>query len=366
MSWRFISLPPQDGYHMVTSFVATADYVTKGGKNTLMVFYAKGPFVNVGVNQEVWLEVDLDFTRKMGIPVVRRDLGGGTVVITPGEHDYFVVIREEDAPRDSGSLYKQYLTPVVDVLREYGLDAQLREQDIVVNGKKISGNGAMTHGKSVVIAGNILLSLDIELMSKSIKVPSEKFRDKMAKNMAEWLTSMERELGKVPSRDEINKKLKVTYENELGATFEESSLTPDEIETWDKLAEEKKAEEWIFYKDNRHPDLRTERCVKISSSVALCHVDYKSRKMLRITAKFTHDELDEVSISGDFFVMNPPDFLDRLEDYLKGTKVKDITTKIREIFTNSKPVLFGFNADDLIHAFDEILSKPEVIEVTSP
>jgi len=365
MSWRFISLPPQDGYHMITSFVAVAEYVSKGGKNTLLVFYAKEPFVNVGVHQEVWLEVDLEFTKKMKIPVVRRDLGGGTVVITPGEHDYFIVVRQEDAPRNPNDLYKKFLTPVVNVLRSYGLNASLRDQDIVVNGKKISGNGAMTHGNAVVIAGNILLRLDVDLISKCIKVPTEKFRDKMAKDMSEWLTSLERELGYIPPREEINQKLKEEFEKELGIKFEEATLTPEEIELWEKLAMEKAKEEWIFYKDNRHPDLHTERCVKISSSVAICHIDYKARKLLRITLRVVDKKIDEISISGDFFVMSPKGFIEYLEDKLRGVpaNIEEIRKVITSIFNEKKPVIFGFNENDLINAISEIMSKPEVQEV---
>jgi lipoate-protein ligase A len=350
---------------MVTSFIAVAEYVSRGGKNTLMTFYSDKPFVNVGVHQEVWLEVNLEFTRKMGIPVVRRDLGGGTVVITPGEHDYFIVLRNDEAPRDPKMLYERYLTPVVNVLKSYGLNASLKDQDIVVNGKKISGNGAMTYDNAVIIAGNILLSLDINLISNCIKVPSEKFRDKMAKEMSEWLTSFEKELGYIPPRDEINEKLKEEFERSLNIKFEDSNLTPEEIEVWEKLAREKMKEEWIFYKDLRHPDLRTERCVKISSTVAICHIDYKARKLIRITLKIVNRKIDEVSISGDFFIMNPKNFLEELEDKLRGIEVKEerIREVIKNLFELRRPIIFGFTSEDLINAFKEILNKPEVQEV---
>ncbi|AEB94872.1 MAG: biotin/lipoate A/B protein ligase family protein [Metallosphaera sp.] len=363
MSWRFVSLPPQDGYHMITSFVAVAEYVTKGGKDTFLVFSVKEPFVNVGVHQEVWLEVDLEYTKKMKIPVVRRDLGGGTVVITQGEHDYFLVLRQEEAPSDPKALYEKFLTPVVNVLKDYGLNASLRDQDIVVNGKKISGNGAMTHGKAVVIAGNILMNVDTELMSKCIKVPSEKFRDKLAKDMSEWITSLERELGYVPPREELDKKLKESFENSLGIKFEEARLTPEEIERWEQLSNEKKKEEWIFYKDNRHPELKTERCVKISSAVVVCHFDYKARKLVRLTTKFVNKRLHEVSISGDFFVMSPQGFVEKLEDRLSGVPPDKIPEVIDLTFNEMKPVIFGFTADDLKKAFQEIINKPEVQEV---
>lgn len=362
-NWRFITLPPQDGYHMITSFVAVADYVSKGGNDTLLLFSAKEPFVNVGVHQEVWLEVNLEFTKEAGIPVVRRDVGGGTVVITPKEHDYFIVIKDSEAPRDPNALYKKYLTPIVDILRSYGLDANLRDQDIVVKGRKISGNGAMTHNKAVVVTGNILLELDVELMSKCIRVPSEKFRDKMAKDMRGWLTSLKDELGYIPTREELNKKIKEAFEQDLGIKFEEANLTPDEIQEWEYLASQKANESWIYYKDLRHPDLREERCVKINSALTLCHIDYKARKLLRITARFLNKKLNEVSISGDFFVMYPSNFIEYLEDSLKDTEPSKIDEIIDRVFAEKKPVIFGFNADDLKIAFKKLLEKPEVMEV---
>ncbi len=285
------------------------------------------------------------------------------MVITQGEHDYFIVLKQDEAPSDPKALYEKYLTPVVSVLKDYGLNASLRDQDIVVNGRKISGNGAMTHGKAVVIAGNILMSVDTNLMSKCIRVPSEKFRDKMAKDMSEWITSLERELGYVPPREEIDKKLKESFQSHLGIKFEDSFLTPEEIERWEQLAAEKRNEEWVYYKDRRHPELRTERCVKISSAVAICHMDYKARKLVRITAKFVEKKLQEVSISGDFFVMSPKGFLETLEDKLSGVSVDAISQVIDSTFTELKPVIFGFTAEDLKKAFQEIINKPEVQEV---
>jgi lipoate-protein ligase (EC 6.-.-.-) len=185
----------------------------------------------------------------------------------------------------------------------------------------------------------------------------------MAKDMNEWITSMKRELGYVPPEEEIVKRLKTEFERELGVKFEDSQLTPEEIELWNKLAEEKMREEWTYYKDNRHPELRTERCVKITGNVAVCHLDFKARKLVRITAKIVDRKLDEVSISGDFFVMSPKGFIERLEDSLKGTPVDQIFTKLDEIFTRDKPVIFGFDVNDLKKAFEELLNKPEVREV---
>jgi len=363
MSWRFVSLPPQDGPHMITSFVAVAEYVSRGGKNTFMTFTSSEPFVNVGLHQEVWLEVDMDFVRRRGMRVVRRELGGGTVVITDGEQDFFLVVNAQEAPAEPSKIYQLYLTPVVDALRSYGINASLRDQDIVVNGKKISGNGAMTRGNAVVIAGNVLMRLDLEVIAGAVRVPSEKFRDKMAKDMSQWLTSLERELGYLPTREDLISRIRKAYEN-AGFSFEDSSLTPEELKEWERLAREKNEESWIFYKDNRHPELRTERCVKISSFTVLCHVDYKGRKLVRITARIVDGKLDEVSVSGDFFVMSPQGFLEYLEDSLRGVRVRELEDAVSKVFKLRPPRAFGLDEADLKAAFRKLIDSPEVREVT--
>lgn len=56
--------------------------------------------------------------------------------------------------------------------------------DVVTNGKKISGNGAGQFGdNTVILVGNIILDLNYDAMGRVLKVPSEKFRDKMVQSM---------------------------------------------------------------------------------------------------------------------------------------------------------------------------------------
>jgi len=61
--------------------------------------------------------------------------------------------------------------------------------------------------------------------------------------------------------------------------------------------------------------------------------------------------------------MSPRDFADYLEDLLKRVYVTKYEEVIKRVFEEKKPNLFGFTAEDLINAFKEILSKPEVQEV---
>ena len=52
--------------------------------------------------------------------------------------------------------------------------------DIIANGRKVSGNGAAEINDMVVLVGNFILEFaNYETMSKSLRVPDEKFRDKV-------------------------------------------------------------------------------------------------------------------------------------------------------------------------------------------
>ncbi len=66
----------------------------------------------------------------------------------------------------------------------------------MANGRKISGTGAAQIDEMRILVGNFLQDFDYEMMSKCLRVPDEKFRDKVYKTMFENLTTFKRETGK--------------------------------------------------------------------------------------------------------------------------------------------------------------------------
>ncbi len=71
--------------------------------------------------------------------------------------------------------------------------------DILANGRKVSGNGRggdQRHGGHLV--GNFILDFNYEMMSKCLRVPDEKFRDKVFKTLQENLSTFLRETGRFP------------------------------------------------------------------------------------------------------------------------------------------------------------------------
>jgi len=344
---------------MTNLYEAVGKAVSEGSSpNTVILNHPEKPFVNIGYHQLMEKEVNVEYARKMSFDLVRRSIGGGTILDGPWEQDYFIIVnkRSGECPPSIPEFYERFLKPPIHALREYQLNAGLRPpNDIVVNGRKISGNGAITIDEANVLAGDILLQAPVELMMRIIKAPSEKFRDKLAKSMAQWLTSVEKELGIPPKREEVKKHLAEGFEEELGIQLEAGKIAPEEEGYLRGLLRERRADDWIFGKDLEYRRLLSEgetRGAKIRNGVTVYEAVHKADKMIRVTMVVVDDKIDGISISGDFFTQPYIGAISTLEEELIGTSLEEETLKenIREAFTRTGLKTFGATPQDFAEA----------------
>jgi len=353
--WRLLDLGSIDGYVMTNIYEAVAKAVSHDSSpNTVILNYPKKPFVNIGYHQIMEKEIDIDYASEMDFDLVRRSIGGGAILDGPWEQDYFVVIhrRSRECPSSIPEFYNKFLKPPIYALNRYRLDAQLRPpNDILVGGRKISGNGAVTVDEANVLAGDLLISLPIELMTKIIKTPSEKFRDKLAESMEQWLTSLEDKLGFLPNREEVKSFLIEGFEEELGIQLEQGSLNSVEEGYLANLLQERRSNEWIFSKDIDYEQLLS-RSAKVKEGVYVCEADHKADKLIRVTMVVVEDKIDGISISGDFFTRPYIGAVSRLEEGLKGIHLdKDaLKVQIGKVFNEIGLNMFGATQEELVTA----------------
>jgi len=354
--WRLVDLNGMDGYKIQSVYEAIAKTVGAGkSPNTLILCYPSSPYVCIGVHQEVEKEVNLEYCNQRNIPVVRRRVGGGTVYLDNMQQFYQLVIKAETQILDVKSFYKKYLQPTVYVYRKYGLPAEYKPiNDVVIRGRKASGNGAMTLDNSHILIGNVLLDIDYDAMVNVLKTPSEKFRDKLAKTIREWLTCLKRELGYVPDREEVKKYLIEGYKEILGINLVPGELTEEEITIWKEIESELKSEEWLYNREKDHAELLSlvsAKCTKVAGGIKICEATYKAEKLLRITMSTKDDVITEVLISGDFF-MEPYTALKKLEKTLIGTRLYEekLLEKINSFLESENVKLVGAKPEDLVKA----------------
>ncbi len=326
--WRWLDLGSVDGATMVNLFVAVAGSVGRGAAPpTAVVLHPQAPFANVGYHQEADREIDLAYCREAGIPVFRRVVGGGAILDGPWEQDYMVVVPNGTVGTEAGvgEFYGRFLRPVQNALTRLGVSAQRSGvNDLAVAGRKVSANGALSLDGSWVLVGDILLDLDIRAMSRVLRVPDEKFRSKLAKGMAEWLTSIRDQTGRTPSRESVTSILREEFERDFGVALVPAGLTEDERRALGHLRAERSTGAWTFRKDSGHPRFRSPdvppagRSIKIAHDTYLGRSDRKSGKLLRVTLRSAAGKIDEVEISGDFFTQPFAGHLEELEAALVG------------------------------------------------
>ena len=192
MKWRVIGFSRNDAYTNMAIDEAVSESVRSGSQPTIR-FYGWNPSaISIGYFQGIDREVDIEKCRKLGIDIVRRRTGGGAVYHdTEGEITYSVIAKEETFPKDILASYKEICSWVTKSLSYLDIESEFKPiNDIVTNGKKISGN-AQTRRQGVLLQhGTILYSVDIEKMFSILKVPDEKIRDKMIATVKDRVTSV--------------------------------------------------------------------------------------------------------------------------------------------------------------------------------
>ena len=323
------------------------------GFEGLVIVSPQSPLVSIGYFQDAVKEIDIDYCRKISIPVMRREVGGGATYLDENQIFYQFIWRKNNTrfPCKIKDVFSYLSQPVCDTYLDFGIETRFRpENDIVTKDeRKIAGEGGGDILDSMVFVGGILMDFNYEMMSKILKVPDEKFRDKIYKSMEENLTNMKKELGDMADRKRVVQSLIKNYEKLIG------KLKPIKFprETIDKMIELEKwftSDEFLYKKTPKIP-----KGVKIREGVEILYSTYKARGgLIRTAQEIKNDIIENIGISGDF-QFYPKSELAGLESNLKNTKRKDrdIISKVEDFYDDNKIESPGVEPEDVTDAIME-------------
>jgi lipoate-protein ligase A len=323
------------------------------GHESLCLLSPATPYVCIGFHQDVVQEVDLEFCRANDIPVFRREVGGGAVFLD-GNQLFFQLILHRDnpiAPKRIDVFYKKFLQPVIEVHQRIGIAAEYKPvNDLIVEARKISGTGAAEIGDSIVFVGNLILDFDYETMSRVLKIPDEKFRDKVKKTIEENLSTIRRELGKQKYQqlDEptLNNMMVEEFEKLLGP-LKPANKNDELIAKMKELEASMINNAWLFQKGKRVEG----RVVKVRSGLEVVQRMHKaSGGLIRAEFAIEGGKYKGVTISGDFFCF-PKDTVDRLAATLEDCLADNVSNAITDFYQTKKIDIPGVSPDDWMQVF---------------
>lgn len=143
-------------------------------RECLRIWEPATPLVVVGHNSKVDGEVDANFCRQRGIPILRRASGGCAIVTGPGCLMYAVVLSYQLRPklRSLDEAHRFVLDTLLKGLRP--LVANVDRQgtcDLVVGPHKFSGNSLRCRRNALLYHGTLLYDFPLELVSGCLKKP---------------------------------------------------------------------------------------------------------------------------------------------------------------------------------------------------
>ena len=320
------------------------------GVEALDIVSPATPFVSVGYFQNAEQEVDLEYCKQEGLPIIRREVGGGTVYLDRNQIFYHLVWDQKNPtfPKKVSEIYQHLSVPPIETYQEFGIKAGFREVNDIVTaeGHKIAGLGGANIEDSMVFVGSVILDFDYEKMVRAIKAPDEKFRDKVFKTMKENVTTMNRELGRIPPREEITRVLIEKFEKVLGK-LERVDLNNEILQKMKELALWFNSTEFLLKKAPQIP-----KGVKIKEGIEILYGMYKAKGgLIRTVQEVESRTLKEINISGDF-TMLPKEELADLEGALKETEreEKKLESKIEEFYDKSGVQTPGVEPQDITKA----------------
>jgi lipoate-protein ligase A len=276
-------------------------------------------------------EVDIDFCQEHDIPVFRREVGGGAVYLDGEQLFYQLVIHRDNplVPAGKDAFYQEFLQAPIAAYRALGIPAEYKPvNDIIANGRKVSGNGVAEIGDYIVFVGNLIVDFDYEMMARVLKVPDEKFRDKVFKTLQDNLSTIRRELGSAPPREQLWDLLAEKFMEVMGPLEVETTVDEEWRAKGNELTGQFFTDDWLYAK--KRPGAG--RGVRIRAGVEVNQKLHKAPGgLIRATTEVQEDAVAAVSLSGDFFFF-PEEKLAEMEVALEGVPVSEVEQAISSFY----------------------------------
>jgi len=219
--------------------LALEEYLLKNVdiKEDYFILWQNEPTIVIGKYQNTLKEINMNFVRDNNINVVRRNSGGGAVYHDLGNINFtFITKYDEKHLLD----FKTFTNPVVYSLGKLNVKAQLSgRNDILIDGRKISGNSQHIYKDRFLHHGTLLFNSELENLVKALNVDNDKIISKGIESIKSRVTNIKEHV-----KEDIfmEKFKKILIENIFiwnKSSLKEYNLTSDQIASIEKLMKEK-------------------------------------------------------------------------------------------------------------------------------
>lgn len=146
--------------------LALEEYLLKKTVRDVLLLYINQPSIIIGKHQIPCKEINPECLMQNQVLIARRISGGGTVYHDDGNINFSIIKTADYGKQVNFRLYSGY---IVDYLKTLGLNPVFNERNnILLNGKKISGNAEFIYKNRVLHHGTLLYNSNLDALNDYI------------------------------------------------------------------------------------------------------------------------------------------------------------------------------------------------------
>ena len=232
------------------------------------------PAVIIGLNQNAYSEVNLDYLNSHGITLARRVTGGGAVYHDLQNMNYTIIGRNP-SPQ-----------PMVDALRSLGVPAELTgRNDIFVEGRKVSGYARRVSHDQEIIHGTLMYDVDLDTLTHVLDTQGSKMQAKGISSVKSRVANLKEYLPQFKSLDE----LQAALQEILSAGDGQMPLSAEQVAEVRRQADEKFSTWDFIYGHSHEADFRCKAKLSCGTVEADIRVDRGLIARLDFSGDFLFD-----------------------------------------------------------------------------
>jgi len=277
--------------------LAVEEYVLKNmdPEEEYFILWQNSPTVVVGRNQETLKEINPEYARERGIAVARRMSGGGAVYHDLGNLNYTFIVKE----RGRFHNFRDLMNPVLRALHAIGVPAAISgRNDIVVEGRKVSGNAQYRYLDRLLHHGTLLYATDLEEMARVLTPSEHKLSSKGIRSVEARVANIKEYLPVGVAIDKLKDAIRSFAGN---SPLKQYRLTETDVNSIADLRDSKySAASWIY---------------GVSEAFNICKSARYEWGIISVCLNVGNGYINRCRISGDFFFERE---IEGLEEYFLG------------------------------------------------
>jgi lipoate-protein ligase A len=313
--------------------LAAEEYLLKNFEMPIFRLWQNSPSIIIGLHQNAYAEINLEYIKKNNTPVVRRLSGGGAVFHDLGNIN-FTFIDTLNREEDSTAMFSRFTKPIINSLNKLGIKAQLKgRNDLVIDDKKFSGNAIALYKNRVLQHGTLLFKSNMNNLSNALQSRPEHFQGKSVQSVRSRVTNIWDHLSEKISVEEFIQYIQ-NYITNSENRYQLYKYTTQDIINITKLKLEKYSlDSWNFGKS---PKYSFSKVLRFDGGLIECYLN------------IDRGVISDVKIYGSYFFNKETD---ELENMIRGLNHTPENIRIKTEKINLSDYIHNITEEEFINLF---------------